>query len=280
MEKINIAEILKNCPKGMELDCTLLDNVVFEKIDFCSGKYPIVIRNSKTNAAIYLSEYGQFMNKENYKCIIFPKGKTAWEGFVPPCKFKDGDIIYTLLKSNFEFISIFQKASKTRIYSYVDLGSQLYSKHPDGLFIDNITSQRLATEEEKAELFKAIKKSGYKWNAENKTLEELYHYPKTLNECCTVLGLTELGIIGGYRHGLLTQFRNLLICRDAYWKIEGDWKFSFDEECYYLCNEYHEIRKFKGTCDCNAILAFPTEEMRDAFFENFEELINECKSLL
>ena len=32
MEKINIAELLKDCPKGMELDCTMLDDVTFEGI--------------------------------------------------------------------------------------------------------------------------------------------------------------------------------------------------------------------------------------------------------
>lgn len=30
MERINIAELLRNCPKGMELDCMLWDNVTFE----------------------------------------------------------------------------------------------------------------------------------------------------------------------------------------------------------------------------------------------------------
>ena len=30
--KINIAELLKDCLKGMELDCTCADNVVFDKI--------------------------------------------------------------------------------------------------------------------------------------------------------------------------------------------------------------------------------------------------------
>lgn len=30
----------------------------------------------------------------------------------------------------------------------------------------------------------------------------------------------------------------------------------------------------------NFILAFPTEEMRDAFFENFKDLIERCKELL
>lgn len=30
----------------------------------------------------------------------------------------------------------------------------------------------------------------------------------------------------------------------------------------------------------NKILAFPTAEMRDAFFEDFKELIEQCKELL
>ena len=33
MEKLNIAEILKDCPKGMELDCTLFEDVHFDCID-------------------------------------------------------------------------------------------------------------------------------------------------------------------------------------------------------------------------------------------------------
>ena len=173
MGKINIAEILKNCPKGMELDCAMWDGVTFEKVQ--SGNYPIRIRIKDAEDVVAdLTEFGEWNYTKASKCVIFPKGKTTWEGFVPPCKFKDGDIIYTLLESNFEYISIFQKASKTRIYSYVDLGSQLYTKHPDGLcLIDNITSQRLATKEEKQKLFQAIKDNGYRWNTKTKTLEKL-----------------------------------------------------------------------------------------------------------
>lgn len=37
----------------------------------------------------------------------------------------------------------------------------------------------------------------------------------------------------------------------------------------------------KGACYFdNAIFAFPTAKMRDAFFENFKELIEQCKELL
>ena len=40
-------------------------------------------------------------------------------------------------------------------------------------FIDEIVEQRFATEDEKQELFDAIKDNGYKWNSETKTLEKL-----------------------------------------------------------------------------------------------------------
>ena len=46
MEKINIAELLKDCPSGMELNCTIWDNdaKVYLKEVFSNGfAYPIVV---------------------------------------------------------------------------------------------------------------------------------------------------------------------------------------------------------------------------------------------
>lgn len=94
--KINIANLLKDSPKGMELDCTMIDNVVFEKLDVRSSHHPIIIRRTDSkdsNTTIHLTKYGQYSDEEDYKCVIFPKGKTTWEGFIPPIqpKFKAGD---------------------------------------------------------------------------------------------------------------------------------------------------------------------------------------------
>jgi hypothetical protein len=77
----------------------------------------------------------------------------------------------------------------------------------------------------------------------------------------------------------IKPFIQLLRCRDAYWKIEN-WKFNYDEKCYYLYTEYGNVQKYWGPTESNIILAFPTEEMRDAFYENFKELIEECKEFL
>ena len=129
-------------------------------------------------------------------------------------------------------------------------------------------------------------------------------YPKTYEECCKILGvdpnnfLTITSLYYGevettnYERVLLGKFASLWelrIYRDAYWKIAGeemglgkpwepDWKKG-NQSKYCICNNSDNIEKislFFG----NAILSFPTEEMRDAFYENFKELIERCKELL
>lgn len=38
--RINIAELLKDCPKGMELDCLMFENLYFDKVEQ-DCRYPI-----------------------------------------------------------------------------------------------------------------------------------------------------------------------------------------------------------------------------------------------
>lgn len=87
----------------------------------------------------------------------------------------------------------------------------------------------------------------------------------------------------GYKHELLIGFQELIIARDAYWKLVGDWKPDWNNDKVI----YHVIATTKGDIGLmsslyvdNAILAFPTEEMRDAFYENFKDLIEDVKELL
>lgn len=172
MEKINIAEILRDCPRGMELYSPIFGKVYLDKI---RPHLAIVVTTDKEQGDFKEEFLYDGRYEMNGECMLFPsKGKTTWEGCVPPIEFKEGDIIYTLLEGDLEFISIFKKANKTLIYTYVALSSTLYRGNINGLCKKNdIKLQRLATEEEKAELFKAIKENGYKWNAEKKSLEKL-----------------------------------------------------------------------------------------------------------
>ena len=115
-------------------------------------------------------------------------------------------------------------------------------------------------------------------------------YPKTYEECCKVLSLGEDGRLytKGYKASLIQDFQKLLICRDAYWKIAGEemglgkpWEPNWkSDDVKYTISTIEGMLTRTRTCYDGAILAFPTTEMRDAFYENFKELINECKELL
>lgn len=90
---------------------------------------------------------------------------------------------------------------------------------------------------------------------------------------------------------LMESFVKLLICRDAYWKIAGeemglgkpwepDWLSGRKEEKYCIATQNNEIWHNFSEYGGNEILAFPTMEMRDTFYENFKDLIESCKELL
>ena len=58
-QKINIAELLKDCPKGMELNCLLYENVTLISADDKEHTiFPIKVRRSD-GCQITLTEYGQ-----------------------------------------------------------------------------------------------------------------------------------------------------------------------------------------------------------------------------
>lgn len=173
--KINLVEILKNCPKGMELDCTIFNSVTFGGIDSGSN-YPIEIKiGDKNTVTEWLTEFGEWNTNENSKCVIFPKGKTTWKGFIPSCKFKDGDIvvsregdyIFMLKKANFYPGDDVYKVYNGTCYFGLANAKFLLTKEAKWYF------NRLATEEEKQKLFQAVKDNGYRWNNETKSLEKL-----------------------------------------------------------------------------------------------------------
>ena len=118
-------------------------------------------------------------------------------------------------------------------------------------------------------------------------------YPKTYEECCDVLKIPndecyiDIDVPLDYNK-LLDAFSELLICRDAYWKIAGEqmglgkpWEpdFSDDSPKYNIFSYENEITLSDNNWS-NRILAFPNIEMRNAFAENFKELIEQCKELL
>ena len=170
MEKINIIELLRNCPQGMELDCALYDDVTLSEVsDNRDNKFHIKIAIG-ANRYRHLTKTGGYDIIPESKCVIYPKGKTTWEGFVPPIQFRDGDIAATDCNcSESQLFIVSGGDSQKQMKCYVSL-------FEDGkLDVDagNYYVTRYATEEEKEKLFQVIRDNGYYWNSETKTLEKL-----------------------------------------------------------------------------------------------------------
>ena len=181
-ENLDLTEILKDCPKGMELDCTMYDNVTLKSVSLdINDTYPIRIE-TKHGFNARLTKYGQNICIDDAKCVIFPKGKTTWEGFQRP--FRDGDILYIDCNDNkntnkntykqFQYIFILKEISEGKFHCYCYIDKANINDGFEKCCLASITySHRFATLEEKEKLFAAIKENGYKWNDKTKTLEKL-----------------------------------------------------------------------------------------------------------
>ena len=120
-------------------------------------------------------------------------------------------------------------------------------------------------------------------------------YPETFKECrdyiesCYDEPFCANLVATGYKSELIESFAKLLVCRDAYWRIAGeemglgkpwtpDWKDNYEKK--WTINFYQNEINLTNGPNVHFVLAFPTEEMRDAFYDNFKELIEICKELL
>ena len=166
MKKINIAELLKDCPKGTELYSPIFGELKFNEVNAFNNRILVVQQND------YIAEFesdGRLINCKNGECLLFPsKDKRDWSKFQRP--FMDGDVVVGE-NCACSYITIFRKfIDNTSFSHHVCLTS--FGKFKVDDFSD-IANLRLATEEEKEKLFRAIKTNGYKWNEETKTLEKL-----------------------------------------------------------------------------------------------------------
>lgn len=113
-------------------------------------------------------------------------------------------------------------------------------------------------------------------------------YPQTYEECLKVLhiynGLPDVEIWNAKPSEceLFEKLIRLRRCRDAYWKLAGDWQpdWSDPDNTYYCIRvRLNEVTKSQAHRE-NRFLVFPTEEMRDAFYDAFYSDIVDCKEFL
>ena len=112
--------------------------------------------------------------------------------------------------------------------------------------------------------------------------KKVVEYPKNYSECCNFLN-------DGDKMSLevMNELRKLVNARNAYWKIYGEenglggsWKPDWDDGCYVIFTNGDGLIRRDIQFGLNAILAFPTAELRDMFYERFKTEIEFCKELL
>ena len=208
-------------------------------------------------------------------------------------------------KSSFKIYQIYRIKEDNGIYNWTD-------EMIEGIFAEENKPLTFGDSWECPQGYQFVDENGNVINAQKIALEKKKkEYPKTYGECCEILGvdpnnfLTITNCYEGevettnYERSLSSKFTSLLgliICRDAYWKIAGeemglgnpwkpDWENS-EERRYSIVNIEGDINLPETTLTkwilkvTNKILVFPTIEMRDAFYENFKDLIEICKELL
>lgn len=96
-------------------------------------------------------------------------------------------------------------------------------------------------------------------------------YPATFDECLEIYHdeIDYMPLEG------LRDLRQLIYCRDTYWRL-ANWKPDWDDNTTKYCISLDECASYFESIHIHQILAFPTPEMRSAFDDHFEELIKKC----
>ncbi len=166
---MNIAEILKYCPKGTELYSPIFGEVTFDKINI-EEKYPIIVYKCDSMKTSF-TEKGCYTEYPNSECVLFPsKDQRNWSMFRLPVK--RGDIMMHP-DGSFAFIA----SGEVNPYSYPmcicginSFNNTLVLNSKDVWTLEFYIP---ASEEAKKELFDKMAEAGYRWNADTLELEKI-----------------------------------------------------------------------------------------------------------
>ena len=167
---MDIAEILKYCPKGTTLYSLVDGEVTLESI--CNtGQYPIEVVTNNGNTSYFTKDGKIFANRPNGECVLFPsKDQRDWSKFRFPAK--RGDIMM-IPNTDHAFITTgrFTDNGSIRFVCGIDADNELFINPSNA----GCTSEFYipASEEAKKELFDKMAEAGYKWNADTLELEKI-----------------------------------------------------------------------------------------------------------
>lgn len=126
------------------------------------------------------------------------------------------------------------------------------------------------------------------WNSEGCLVGNIftaYRYkglPRTYDKCCEFIGLSklELPIASGFMSIEIESFQKLLVCRQAFLNFIQ----TLPKQRYCLSYITHSkdnivIREFHKAFGEEPLLCFPTE-LCEIFYDNFKEIIEQCKEFI
>lgn len=166
---MNIANLLKYCPKGTKLYSLVDGEVTLESI-FNTGQYHIEVVTNNGNTSYFTKDGKIFANRPG-ECILFPsKDQRDWSKFRLPVK--RGDIMM-IPNTNHAFITTgeFTDNESVMFVCGIDADNELYINPSNAGWTKDFYIP--ASEEAKKKLFDKIAEAGYKWNSETLELENL-----------------------------------------------------------------------------------------------------------
>ena len=97
-ENLNLAEILKDCPKGTKLYSTIYGDIELAGVYLKDDEYPIEIKIGEGGDTTYVANDGRLLRDFQGECTLFPsRDQRDWSKFkVKNPKFKVGDKIVNI----------------------------------------------------------------------------------------------------------------------------------------------------------------------------------------
>lgn len=87
-ENLNLAKILKYCPKGFKLYSPVLGEVAFAAIHDYDRTYPIIVKTE--DGTFCFTKQGKLYDIKQSECLLFPsREQRDWSKFTAPCYKKE-----------------------------------------------------------------------------------------------------------------------------------------------------------------------------------------------
>jgi hypothetical protein len=228
----------------------------------------------------------------------------VWDGSIE-------EVVYTISSDTSEYITT-KLSNQLQPYEEENFGECIYKTIQECLFGKEETMDRKYNVEEYLTVGNKTEKGleilvndRFELKEDNGKfyiIKKPVQYPKTYEACCGIMGISYQAQLSypnpdaergntylTKEKQLLDSLKRLRICRNAYWKIIGEemrlgqpWEPNWNNDSqfkYIISCRRDKIIKDTNTAK-NSILAFPTEKIRDAFYDNFKDMIEECKTFL